>query len=76
MAAMDVRWSDLGSWSALLAALGVEVDGAVVQAGEPVVLDDGQDTLSVETTESVTLGQEVTVRGTMRDGRLDADEVI
>lgn len=36
MAAMEVRWSDLGSWSALLAALGVEVDGAVVQAGERV----------------------------------------
>jgi replication factor A1 len=54
----------------------VEFTGTVVQAGEPVVLDDGEDTLSVETDADVTLGQEVTVRGTMRDGRLDADDVI
>ena len=36
MAAMDVGWSDLGSWAALLAALGVEVEGGVVQPGETV----------------------------------------
>jgi len=53
----------------------VEFTGTVVQAGDPVVLDDGEDTLSVTTDADVTLGQEVTVRGTMRDGRLDADEV-
>ena len=33
MASMDVGWSDLGSWSALLAALGARGTGAVVQAG-------------------------------------------
>jgi ssDNA-binding replication factor A large subunit len=54
----------------------VEFTGTVVQAGDPVVLDDGEATLSVETDADVTLGQEITVRGTMRDGRLDADEVI
>ena len=36
MASMDVGWSDLGSWSALLAALGARGSGAVVQPGETV----------------------------------------
>jgi len=36
MASMDVGWSDLGSWSSLLAALGSGGTGAVVQAGERV----------------------------------------
>ena len=36
MGAMNVAWSDLGSWPALLAALGVDVDGSVVQAGDHV----------------------------------------
>lgn len=35
MGAMDVGWSDLGSWSALLADLGAgEIAGRVIQAGE------------------------------------------
>ena len=40
MAPMDVGWSDLGSWSALLAALGARGDGAVVQPGETVEVGD------------------------------------
>jgi mannose-1-phosphate guanylyltransferase len=40
MASMDVGWSDLGSWSALLAGLGALGTGAVVQAGETVDVDD------------------------------------
>lgn len=40
MASMDVGWSDLGSWSALLAAIGARGEGAVVQAGETVAVDD------------------------------------
>jgi mannose-1-phosphate guanylyltransferase len=36
MAAMDVGWSDIGSWSALLAALDVSGSGELVQAGETV----------------------------------------
>jgi mannose-1-phosphate guanylyltransferase len=39
MASMDVGWSDLGSWSALLAALGARGTGAVVQAGETVMVE-------------------------------------
>jgi mannose-1-phosphate guanylyltransferase len=35
MAAMDVGWSDLGSWSALLAAVGAAGTGHVVPANEP-----------------------------------------
>jgi mannose-1-phosphate guanylyltransferase len=39
MASMDVGWSDLGSWSALLAAIGARGEGAVVQAGETVSVE-------------------------------------
>ncbi|GGL33468.1 replication protein A [Halarchaeum grantii] len=53
----------------------VEFTGTVVQARDPLILDDGTETLSVETDADVTLGQTVTIRGTMSDGRLDADEV-
>ncbi|WP_227352685.1 single-stranded DNA binding protein [Haladaptatus salinisoli] len=53
----------------------VEFTGTVVQAGNPVVLDDGQETVSVETDADVHLGQEVTARGELRDGTLDADDV-
>ncbi len=40
MAGMDVGWSDLGSWSSLMSALGVHGDGAVVQPGETITVDD------------------------------------
>ena len=36
MAAMDVGWSDIGSWTALLEAIGVGGSGELVQAGETV----------------------------------------
>jgi len=39
MGAMDVGWSDLGSWSALLSAIGARGEGAVVQAGETTKVD-------------------------------------
>jgi len=39
MAAMDVGWSDIGSWSALLAANGARGTGSVVQAGETVEVE-------------------------------------
>jgi replication factor A1 len=53
----------------------VEFTGTVVQTGDPVMLDDGSETVTVLTTEDVRLGQEITVRGRLTDGRLDADEV-
>jgi mannose-1-phosphate guanylyltransferase len=39
MASMDVGWSDLGSWTALLAGIGARGTGAVVQAGETVEVE-------------------------------------
>lgn len=53
----------------------VQFTGTVVQAGNPVVLDDGTETRSVETEADLRLGEEVTVRGPIHDGRIDADEV-
>jgi replication factor A1 len=41
--------------------------GTVVQPGDPVILDSGEETVRVETDADVHLGQEVTVRG-RRDG--------
>jgi mannose-1-phosphate guanylyltransferase len=45
MGSMDVGWSDLGGWTALLAANGARGTGRVVQPGEPVAL--GADELLV-----------------------------
>jgi replication factor A1 len=53
----------------------VEFTGTVVQTGDPVVLDDGTETMSVETGAHLQLGEEVTVRGQVVDDRLDADDV-
>jgi len=39
MAAMDVGWSDLGSWSSVLAAIGARGSGSVVRAGETVTVE-------------------------------------
>jgi mannose-1-phosphate guanylyltransferase len=36
MGAMDVGWSDIGGWTALLTAIGAGGSGAVVQQGERV----------------------------------------
>ena len=53
----------------------VEFTGTVVQTGDPVILDDGTETMQVDTDTALTLGQEVTARGSMRNDRLDADDV-
>ncbi|WP_251342236.1 single-stranded DNA binding protein [Haloplanus halophilus] len=53
----------------------VQFTGTVVQAGDPVVLDDGTETRSVDTDADLRLGEEVTVRGPIHGGRIDADEV-
>ena len=39
MGSMDVGWSDIGSWTALLAAIGARGSGSVVQAGETVEVE-------------------------------------
>ena len=53
-----------------------EFTGTVVQTGKPVVLDDGTETMPVETDASLRLGEEVTARGTVEGERLDADEIL
>ncbi len=49
--------------------------GTVVQPGDPVILDDGEETLRVETDADVHLGQEVTVRGRHEDDTFVAEEL-
>ncbi|MFB6132316.1 MAG: single-stranded DNA binding protein [Halanaeroarchaeum sp.] len=49
----------------------VEFTGVVVQAGNPIILDDGTRTVTIESTADVELGEEVTVTGTLEDGRID-----
>jgi replication factor A1 len=49
--------------------------GTVVQAGSPVVLDDGTETRSVEADESLRLGEKVTVTGPAVDGTITAAEI-
>ena len=53
----------------------VEFTGTVVQTGDPVILDDGEETMAVQTDATVNLGQEVTARGSLSGGTLDADVV-
>lgn len=53
-----------------------EFTGTVVQTGEPVMLDNGDTTLTVETDEDVRLGEEVTARGRVRDGTLEAEDIL
>jgi replication factor A1 len=52
-----------------------EFTGTVVQTGDPVMLDNGEEALTVATSEEVRLGQEVTVRGELRDDTLHAEEL-
>jgi len=54
----------------------IEVTGTVVQTGDPVIVDDGEETISVETDERVELGQQVTVRGQRRADRVEAEELL
>jgi mannose-1-phosphate guanylyltransferase len=46
MVGMDVGWDDLGSWTALLGAIGVTGSGAVIQPSEPA--EASEDDLIVE----------------------------
>lgn len=53
----------------------VEFTGTVVQPGNPAKLDNGEETFSVLTNEDLSLGEEVTVKGPMSEGRIDAESV-
>lgn len=54
----------------------VEFTGTVVQTGQPVVLDDGTETMTVETEKTLRLGEEVTARGRLSGDTLDADDLV
>jgi len=49
--------------------------GTVVQPGDPVILDSGEETVRVETDADVHLGQEVTVRGHREGERFVAQQL-
>ncbi|WP_435196095.1 single-stranded DNA binding protein [Natronomonas sp. EA1] len=53
----------------------IEFTGTVVQTGDPVMLDNGEEAVTVETSETVHLGQEITVRGERVDGTIRATDV-
>ncbi|WP_148680540.1 single-stranded DNA binding protein [Halovivax ruber] len=53
----------------------IEFTGVVVQAGEPIILDDGETTMRVDSGTDVGLGEEVTARGPVDDGVIDAEEL-
>ncbi|MFB6093801.1 MAG: single-stranded DNA binding protein [Halanaeroarchaeum sp.] len=49
----------------------VTFSGVVVQAGDPIILDDGERTLTVAAATDVELGEELTVSGVIEDGRIE-----
>ena len=55
----------------------IEFTGTVVQSRNPIILDNGEETISIETDKQVNLGEEITVRGEKREnGRIIAAEII
>lgn len=52
-----------------------EFTGTVVQTGDPVMLDNGSETLTIVTDADVRLGEEITARGRMCDGKLETEDV-
>jgi replication factor A1 len=53
----------------------VEFTGVVVQARDPIILDDGEQTVTLDSAVDVELGEELTVTGDLADGTLDPDTV-
>ena len=53
-----------------------EFTGTVVQTGDPVVLDDGTETMKVQTDAHLQLGEEVTARGPSDGDSIDAQELL
>jgi ssDNA-binding replication factor A large subunit len=54
----------------------VEFTGVVVQAGDPVILDDGQRTVTVESDLNVERGETVTLSGQLSEGQLIPDDTL
>ncbi|MDZ7849595.1 MAG: single-stranded DNA binding protein [Halodesulfurarchaeum sp.] len=53
----------------------VEFTGVVVQAGNPIILDDGEQTVTIQSDLDVELGEELTVAGQLTEGILDPERV-
>jgi ssDNA-binding replication factor A large subunit len=53
----------------------VEFTGTVVQTGDPIKIDDGEETVKLRGDADVTLGQNVTVRGARDGAFIDIDEI-
>jgi mannose-1-phosphate guanylyltransferase len=68
MGAMDVGWSDLGGWTAILAGLGVGGEGMVVQPG--TVVESGEGDLVVERRDGRL------VAGVAPDGTMNRQQVV
>jgi mannose-1-phosphate guanylyltransferase len=77
MGAMDVGWSDLGSWTALLVAIAGDrahgATGRVVQSGETI--DAGPNDLVVHLADGRLTVEPATVLASDRDARIVADGV-
>jgi len=69
----DRRDGESTSGTGTTAAREVEFTGTVVQAGNPIILDDGAQTVTVQADLDVTLGEELTVAGELADGVIDPD---
>lgn len=52
----------------------IEFTGVVVQDGDPIILDDGQRTVTVDQSLDVDRGETVTLTGTVEAGRLRVDD--
>ena len=75
-AGSDTAGGETGGAAAATQVAGtVEFTGTVVQAGSPIILDNGTETRQVETDTELRLGEEVTVRGAEREGTINAEEI-
>ena len=54
----------------------ISIIGTVVQTGDPIIVDDGNEALHVHTDADPILGQEVRVEGRKRDDTVDAERVV
>ncbi|WP_248518401.1 OB-fold nucleic acid binding domain-containing protein [Salinarchaeum laminariae] len=72
----DATTAEAGEASVVTVGETVEFTGVVVQAGDPIIIDDGEQTVRVDADTDVHLGDEITVRGEgVEDDRIAANNV-
>jgi len=72
----DATTAEAGEASVVTVGETVEFTGVVVQAGDPIIIDDGEQTVRVDADTDVHLGDEITVRGEgVEDDRIAANDV-